>query len=144
MTNPTPDITACGVANPSGSPCTRAKGHAGGHDLAAYGPSTEALEPTLEDLAIQAATFLESFAGLESDRVRGQQIAFALRARVSAPSVAPVVDGKCSWTWNRDTEYEGFWIAECKEDEDWPIKIVHDGARFCTFCGRGLLVKGEE
>lgn len=50
MTNSTTDITRCGVANPGGTPCTKPKGHDGGHDLAAYGSLTDI--PILDDDAI--------------------------------------------------------------------------------------------
>lgn len=62
-----------------------------------------ALEPTLEDLAVQAAALLDSLPTYVSDNTirHAQQIAFALRegiknshanSRIPAPSVAPTLD----------------------------------------------------
>lgn len=61
--------------------------------MTTHSTTTEAaLEPTLEELAIQAATFLESAKLLQfNELTRAQQIAFALRSRIPAPSVAPGV-----------------------------------------------------
>lgn len=33
-----PLVETCGVMNPGGVPCSKDKGHIGGHDLTAYGP----------------------------------------------------------------------------------------------------------
>lgn len=49
----------------------------------------------------------------------------------------------CKWTWTRDGEHSGFWTAQCKEDEDWPIALLHEGAKFCVFCGSRLIMEGE-
>lgn len=46
----------------------------------------------------------------------------------------------CTWTWTPEDK-AGFWTARCKED--WPISLLHEGAKFCAFCGRNLIVEGE-
>lgn len=48
----------------------------------------------------------------------------------------------CAWTWFADGDHGGYWIADCKGDEE--IALLHENARCCTFCGKGLIVKGQE
>lgn len=48
----------------------------------------------------------------------------------------------CTWTWTPEGGV-GFWEAQCKQDEDWPISLLHEGAKFCAFCGNPLIVEGE-
>lgn len=46
----------------------------------------------------------------------------------------------CEWLWTPE-DNSGFWTAQCKED--WPIGLLHEGARFCSFCGGELVVEGQ-
>ena len=46
----------------------------------------------------------------------------------------------CTWLWTPE-DNSGFWTAQCKED--WPISLLHEGAKFCAFCGGELIVESE-
>lgn len=48
----------------------------------------------------------------------------------------------CTWAWTHE-ERAGFWEVECKQDEDCPVSLLHEGAKFCAFCGNPLIVEGE-
>lgn len=60
-----------------------------------------------------------------------------------APATSDTAYPSCKWTWNNDGDHAGFWEVQCKADEDWPVQLLHDGARFCTFCGGNLIVKAS-
>lgn len=48
----------------------------------------------------------------------------------------------CTWAWYRDGDHGGYWSTDCTEDEE--IALLHDDAKFCTFCGKPLITKREE
>lgn len=61
----------------------------------------------------------------------------ALQAELNAARPATQ---SCTWLWTPE-DNSGFWTAQCKED--WPIQMLHEGAKFCSFCGSSLIVEGE-
>lgn len=95
----------------------------------------EALEPTLEDLAIQAAALLDSLPTYVSDNTirHAQQIAFALRervknSRVSAPIVALEVDDTlCLLCGHKGVAPDGTCMA--------PVPICSDDYHGTRQCG---------
>lgn len=57
-------------------------------------------------------------------------------------SAVRLISHPCKWLWTLEGDHEGFWTVQCKENEDWPVSLLHEGAMFCSFCGGRLAVEG--